>query len=248
MVTTETKSPFEDGPEQRSPIHQGRAELYRKLFGDFPRQLTSCRDLGVAWPGGGLVEFEAPTLARFRVTATFGLTNDHLPTTAPGRAPDLQRPDVSGMLNVTFGVHVDGTSPPRDRYRAGFGYELLMISGAGFRGETSPEAHLLSQLVRMQLSHPERNLLDRLEVGAGVTHHVGAGRNERSYLVAPIWDLIPADHRLPNGEMRFLCVVELNSAEIALQKAEGSHGLVEWFWKQSVLPISGVTRRSYPAR
>jgi len=221
-----------------------RRQYFQALFGDFPRIMEVKEELRAIWPDGGVIDFTAPKLNNIRVTASFGLSNLDMPRTQRIASFRETFDGQEHMQEWTLEPFVEPM--PTMPGRSGYGYEFICLSRSeAIEGEVSPEARLIFQFVKAQLSSHRENNLDRAwHNGARVFSFEQSDAPEQHYILAPAWDLVPESFKLSSGAVCFMMMIRLTKDEIEYFKHAGANRMLEAFRASGVLPICDDERAS----
>ena len=231
-------------PEQNptsQAVDLARRQIFEDNIGKFPEQVMVNYTLpSLAKPS--LAEFPLSKLNGFFATVSDGLTA-------------LAQPDSLHLANTTITRLENTTSisqevrepvyPWKVQGQAGHGFEFITL--ADKRLNSIP--HVLFHLVSQQLMHSPDYLSLVGEFQAAGMGPCGKQWSEVApaysyFLIAPIWDYLPDNYRLPNGTMRLLSVINVHEDEYYLSMSEGPHTLLKALKDTGVPPVVDFNRPS----
>lgn len=230
--------------QNRKLVEKERKQYFEELFGAFPKILAVKEELVPIWPGGGVLEFNAPKLANIRVTVSYGLSNIDMPRTE--RVISSRETFDGEDLYNEWTTEPLIEPMPHVQGRSGYGYEFICLSrSAGTEGELSSEARLLFTFVKAQLNCTRENFLDRAwDKGARIFSFESSDAPEQHYILAPAWDLVPEAFNLSSGSVSFMMIMKLTKDEVEYVKYAGPNKMLEAFKSSGMLPICDDERSS----
>jgi hypothetical protein len=201
-------------------VYNARQAFFTKYLGPEPAQIQKV--MTVHWTGGGIFDYETCTIPEVRAFVSCGLSNPDVPS--PGIVTEFQR--VGQLRQVSFDFKIEPRTP---RYvppeLAGYGYELLILSGV-------PDDRYISALVwYIQAEiNKDLDLLGRVQKNDGMTiQDISLGRDFGSadFLVCPAFKLIPSSCELPNGQMHVLVATHITRSEMDFSLEKGRRALID---------------------
>jgi Suppressor of fused protein (SUFU) len=224
-------------------VYDARSACFESTIGPLSNDILKMMSMIGVWPGGGLFVIPASKLGPdICAYTTFGFTNPDMPATVTTSDARVQT-DAEGRPRRVTSTLKPKVPAPRVPGRAGYGYEILMLTN----GRAEWPISFLQWAVNAELVH-DAGLLDRVERHAGLTVEdieIGAG-GPINVIIDKARAPLPGPAQLPNGTMQILVATTITADEMRLSFDHGRPALLERLARAGIGQISVPARASTP--